>query len=365
MKNNERSARPGYILLLTLLMLAASVMVVTYISTRGSAYLPFMQTMVDREKAKFIVLGGVQVAIAQLSKKAEPKKEAGSPSSPVKPGPQASSAEQNDIQLLTDILPTINRWQQFSLKEEIDGVNADLKICLMCENGKININNLYDFEKKEFVGKEIGKTIAQAIFTRVQEEMGISDLFPAFERFLKGRTTKLVDVTELFTNNDFLPFKRYQFYDPPTQEKNKSQGTKRPFYLTDIFTTHTKKIHIQPWLLSDSLSGILGLKRATAEDAAQRKKIVGDWLKSFKHSSNWGADWNKILKPVYERELQSLPKGIESVFDKVFEPVVFSVLVHGTVGTVTQRIFAILERSKRDKAADAGYEVTIKKIYWL
>ena len=353
--------KQGYILLLTLLMISASVMVVTYMYNRSSTYLPFMQTMVSREKAKLITLSGLQVALAQLSKSTPQKNE----EDQKKGEQQKSSVDQEDIRLLTEILPALNRWQEFSLKEESDGITAELKICLMSEDGKFNINEIYDFKKKAFIGGDLGKNIIQGMFKRIEQEMGGKDLFNAFEKFLKERKYKLIDVTELLSLEEFALFKRYQFYEPPTPE-NSANNTKRPFYLTDIFTVHTKKSTLQPWLFSDSVSGLLSLKRAQPNEVQQRKQMVPEWLKSFKHTTLWMIDWNNQMQPLYERELQSLPKGIESVlFEKIFDPAIFSVLVYGTVESVTQRIFAIVERVKRVQTAGAGYDVKIKKIYWL
>lgn len=70
-------ARDGYIMIFTLLVVAAATVVVTYVGHRGSFYIPFSHMILAREKAKMIALGGVQVAIAQLAKavKAEEAKE--------------------------------------------------------------------------------------------------------------------------------------------------------------------------------------------------------------------------------------------------------------------------------------------------
>ena len=53
---------------------------------------------------------------------------------------------------MSRILPTLNRWQEFDLKEKVDGVDGQIKVCLMCEEGKINLNRIIDFEKGTFDG---------------------------------------------------------------------------------------------------------------------------------------------------------------------------------------------------------------------
>ena len=57
----------GYILIVTLLMIASMTAVGTYIFLRSTVFIPFMHTMYDREKAKVLAMGGLQIAIQQLS----------------------------------------------------------------------------------------------------------------------------------------------------------------------------------------------------------------------------------------------------------------------------------------------------------
>src|SRR6266436_4876110 len=119
MKKIKKSGE-GYIMIFTLLVVGAAMMIVTYVGHRGSFYLPFSYMISAREKAKMLTLGGVQVAIAQLSQVDKPEKK--------DEGKQAASPESD---FLLRILPTLNRWQEFDLKENVDGVDGQIKICLM------------------------------------------------------------------------------------------------------------------------------------------------------------------------------------------------------------------------------------------
>ena len=51
-------------------------------------------------------------------------------------------------------MPTLNRWQTFELTEEIDGLDGEIKLCITCEDGKLDLNQWYDFNKKKFIGGE-------------------------------------------------------------------------------------------------------------------------------------------------------------------------------------------------------------------
>ncbi len=156
----------GYILIFTLLITATATVVVTYIFNRGIIYVPFMQIMIDREKAKMITLGSIQIIASQLTYQEKETKQI---------------PNDNEKKLLARILPTLNRWQTFQLKENIEGIDAELRICLMCEEGKINLNLIYDFSQHKFhgQGKKQGdwKKFLQEIFQRIEKKNKGKDLF--------------------------------------------------------------------------------------------------------------------------------------------------------------------------------------------
>lgn len=72
-----------------------------------------------------------------------------------------------------------------------------------------------------------------------------------------------------------------------------------------------------------------------------------------------------MLQPMYGKELRTLPKNIDSMLSTTFDPHFFSVRVHGKVGEVTQRLYAILERVKRSQGKEIVYDVFVRKLYWL
>jgi hypothetical protein len=344
----------GYILIVTLMMIAGAIAVGTYIFIRGSVYLPFIRTHIERQKAYMLAQGGLAIAQSQLTLFApqEEKKE--------------NEKEQIDPakQLWERITPSINRWQTYQLKKNIDGIDGEIKICLDAQQGKINLNTIYDFKKKEFKGK--GQAAAdwhklmEIVCKRIEEITGGKDIFKGLSAFLKKRGKPLNDVTELLTIKEFGVFKNYIFYEPRTQESKDVV-----VYLTDIFTLDSNTDKLQPWLFSDSLLGILHIKQMQPGDIKKRESIIKNLSKKFKKNMQWKLDWNELLKPLYEKELQSLPNGLDSVLDATFEPTTFTVLVHGTVGSVTQRLLAVIERYSRVRNSKTEYNVSIKKLYWL
>lgn len=349
-------------MVLALLIISVAMVIASYIGRRGSYYLPFSHMIADREKAKMIALGGIQVAIAQLSEvpKKESKKET-SEKENEKASQKSQASDKGEKHLLTRILPTINRWQHFDLKEDIDGVDGKISICLMCEEGKINLNQIIDFKKGTFKGNDQSgwKAAMQEICKAIERINKGSELFAAFEKIVKEAKVPFNDATELITKKEFNSFKDTMFYQPPTSKKQET------IYLTDIFTVWSSSDKLEPWLFSDSINGLFGLPRVEVDDIKKRKEQAENWIKNFKEKSNWQQDWQTVLMPMYGKELRTLPKHIDSKLSNTFDPHFFSVLVHGKVGEVTQIVYAVLERNKRTQGDAVEYDVVIKKLYWL
>jgi len=359
----NRTKQNGFIIPLVLMLISVAIVLVTGIYQRGSIFVPFITTMYKREQAKMLALSGVQIAMSQLGQievQKQTEKKEGAPEQQA----ATSSGSNEQIALLTQILPTLNQWQQFSLKKEVDGIEGEIKISLSSEDGKINLNMIYDFVKKKFVGEGQPqgdwKKIMQMVLQRIQKNMGISaNLFESFEKFLKQRQYKVNDATELLTVDPFRAFAGKQFYEPPSREKKE-----RPLYLLDIFTVFGYG-KLQPWLLSDSVRGILDMKRTAVTDIKKAEGMIRELVKKFKPSITISQDWNKIFQPLYGTEFQRLPKGIDAVFETTFDPKLFSVVSYGIVGQVTQRLYAIIERSRRVTKNKTWYDVKIKKFYWI
>ena len=293
---SKSHAQPGYIMIFTFLAIGAAMVVATYVGHRGSYYMPFSHMIIEREKAKTLALSGVQVAIAQLAQ-SPTKKEKEQPSDSAKAADSAkasdfakassgtssdktssASKDNPEKEFLSHILPSLNRWQHFDLSENVDGIDGKISICLMSEEGKINLNRIIDFNKDAFYGSEKSgwKAIMQELCKSIERITKTSDLFPAFEKIIKEAQFPFNDATELITRKEFNSFKDILFYQPPTTKK---QDT---IYLTDIFTVWSSSDKIEPWLFSDSINGLLGLPRVEVDDIKKRKEQTEGWLKNFK-----------------------------------------------------------------------------------
>jgi len=351
----------GYILPLSLMIISIIVIATTYLFDLSLSHNMLMHTLQEREQAKTLAMGGLQLAMSQLTvfeKKEESSQPPGQPMSGVAlaktEGQKKKSKEQ---QLFEQILPIINRWQTFELTQALEGIDATVRICICAEEGKINLANLHTLAKgsKEAVTKL--KELYEPIFKS-------SDLFKAKENLanalidsLSKRKEPFDDVTQLVLLPEFanIPF----FYEPP--EPGSTQ--KRTIYLMDLFTLETESAQLEPWLLSDSVCAVLGLNRVQPDDLEKRKQEIKPIVEKFSPTIKWDKQqWDTLLKPIYGKDFASLPKGIGALFTAKFEPKIFSVISYGKVGNTVQRIYAILARSSGPQGV---YTYVIRKLYWL
>ena len=217
----DTQSKKGYILILTMLMIAGITAIVTYIFNRGMVQVSFANTVIIREKAKMLALGGLQVALAQLSyQKPQQKEDNKSQKVPAAPGvsqaPQQNPQQEATKELLTTILPALNRFQIFELHEPLDGIDGVLSICIMSEEGKINLNEIFDFKTQKFTGegKPAGdwKKILQELCKKIDAATKGQDLFTALVAALKKQDgAKFDDVTELLLAKPFEVFKNNDY----------------------------------------------------------------------------------------------------------------------------------------------------------
>lgn len=348
MKNFNKD---GYLLVLTVMLLSIILIIVSHLAHRSVIQIYFDNTMIEREKAKVLAQSGIQLALHQLIESGKPEEQKEQKDQKTKENPQQKFLEK--------IVPSLNRFQEFTLKKSIDGIDGTIKIALCCEDGKININELFDFGQKKFKNEgknQDGKKIAQDVFASLKKFINNKDLFGPFEQFLKQRLYPLHDVTELLTIPEFQKaFKVTIFYEPPTKE----HPTTKSIYLTDIFTVFSNHVTLQPWLLSDCVCALLNLKRAEFNDYEKREKYLQKNIPA--EQQGVAQVWDKQLQPLYGKEFKALPKSIQELLQS-FEPRVFSVLSYGTVGNMVQKLCAIIEKKS---TSVEGQEFIIKKVYWL
>ena len=366
---------PAFVLLFVVMMMAVVTMLTQQLLRGVMVGTMFDKTMIARERAEILALGGLQVAIALLTQEKEVAKPGNAQDAQEK---EKLDPEKDAKKFLTKILPILNRWKIFKLQQKEDGLDGTLKICISCEEGKLNLNEIFDFKKGAF------KTEFEPLIGVLQID-NKHEVIKFLTEFLKKRNKKLDDLSELMTIPEFA--KLDIFYNPPEfidkKQKEKDDKKKdRNIALFDLFTLEGEKSLMQPLLFSDGMCAVFGLHRPMAEDTVKMKdkfKVVIDQYKK-----EWGNDWVKtweIVRPIFECQGALAPQ-FAKLFAQEFEPSLFSVLSLGIVDGVEQRILAIIKKVEKKKeethdVTDASKsldnqknkvpatEFKIIKVYWI
>ncbi len=367
---NNYGASKGYILVMALMIIALVILITGIMTNVGDSYVPYMAALGQRNKARVLALGGIACAQSQLGMIVEldTKKSPDAGASPSQK-PQAPTPEQEAVKLLKNLLPILNKWQTVPLTLEKEGIEGTIQFRIACEDGKLNINELFDFNAKKFKDEKKGDASIKALLTTllapVEKRMKTPDLAQTLESMLAKRGYPLNDVTELLTQAGCTGFKNAQFPSVEPYNKKSSESTP-PFILTDLFTTHTNQMTVEPWLFSDALRRLCGIpEQESKQNKKDEQEKITELLKQFKTTADWNKDWDTRLKPLYDVTLKQLPKNIIQLFTKSFEPRLFSVMVSATVGDSTQRLYAILERIKKSQDTKTLYDIYIRTFYWI
>jgi len=355
----KQFSQKGYTMLLAMMIIALIIFLVTNVADKSRIHTRYLKTVIDREKAKALAYSGIEIAKSQLANMEQNSKQAKKQ--------EKMSQDEKSKQFIRNFLPKANQWQMFRLTKKNDGVAGTLKICIGCEDGKINLNKMFDFTNKKFFSDKIDcKKVIHQVFEKAKKFVGDKNLMGPFEKFLKERQNKLYDPTELLDIEDFNGFASSVFFDPDGFFASDSNKVKQTIYLNDLFTLWSFTRELNPWFFSNSLKVLFGLKVLKAGDSKLEDKKLQELLKQFKSELTWPNSWKQLLLPLYGKEFGSLPKEVGMLMSTKFEPRVFSVLSYGTVGNVTQKLLVIIERvAQSNSSGGTSFEFRAKKFYWL
>ena len=177
----------GYVLLLTMLIVSLIVSLTTYIAYRTTMFVPYAKIAASQQKARMLAYSGLQLAISQLcafdpqqeNQDVQEKQLKGQAQSTTQLSEKKDGLEKKvrpdttEIarQLLKNVLPMLNSQQDVPLKKKIDGIDGTIRFAIFCEQGKFDINMLYDFDKHRFVDEKDTPP------TQEQKEASIRALF--------------------------------------------------------------------------------------------------------------------------------------------------------------------------------------------
>jgi hypothetical protein len=341
--------KPGFILFLLFSILSVCSVIVSLYFMQVVTYRQLMTVLVAKQKTHRLALSGVALAHSVITPQ-EPNDQ-----TPKEEKAAVAKAETNtDQTLLKQLAPFFNKQESYKLTQKADGVDATLSIAVQSEQGKLNLNSLYDFEKKKFLNEgqpNDRKKLCTWLFEKIASITKKPSLFPAFEKHLASRGLDFNDVTELLSIKEFeTAFQSNVFLNFEASEKEN-------VFLTDIFTVSTEQDTINPWLLSQSWCKILGLKPKQNMSQEEINKLFSKCAKTAK----WETDWNNSLKDLYQKEYKDLAQEVKTILTTQFEANIFSLLLKANINETSSTIFTIV----RSKAKNSLISIEVMKAYQI
>ena len=332
---NFHKKKPGFVLIMSFVILALIVLLTEQLLRSVYVGSSFIKAMNEREYAEIAALSGINIAIAQLSEHDYAAK-----SDPAEQAKGSSEKKETAAQLfIKNILPKLNRWQFFKLDQKNDGVDLEVQICLSCEDGKININDVFDFETQAM--REDISTLLKGL--QIKDKVPAGAFYEKIKDFFTQRKKKIHDISELCTIPEFETLDLS--YKPPQapEKKTAKHEANADIALRDFFTVWSSG-SLDAMMLSDSVSAVFELRRPLANDAETMKDKFKQIAAGFDPKMYADVDelW-QLLEPLYQHKPR-LSAELKGLFSKQFGPAVYSVLSYGRVGNVEQRLLAIVKK---------------------
>lgn len=357
--------KPGYVLIITLVIITLISTLVTRSLIRSDSFLGFSGIAEHKIQARIQALSAVERVRAELSQalKEPPQKKDSAVGAGANKQPQISPEQR----AVARAFSKLNRWIKVPLAE--GGFDEDVTVYyyLTAEDGKFNINELYAplikskkkdqaeqptkqekaLDNKEGDELESALTldqIASALLGRLFKQTKLND---RLVKILQERGYLFNDPSELVTFDFLQQLPRLK--TPPAAAEQKEDNVA----LFDLFTLWTTRRDLNPWLLSVSTQKALGFTLDEKLNEQERLEFIE---KHYKPQLSLRASWDEVFKPLYGVSYDKIEK-FERIFSRNLAMPVLSITVSATYLGVTQRVYAILE------LVDQTF--TVKKLYLL
>ncbi len=347
MKHN----RSGYISFIVFAMLSMCMIIMSLYFSQVLVYRQLVTHLLKQDRLNRISYSSLGILQSILTPDTQDKKN-------VIPQPDAQAISQSPQQAaLIKLLDFLNKC----IIVQTDSLQAKFFVNIQSEQGKLNLNSLYDFEKKKFLYEGTAKDrkkICMWIFDTISKISKKPSLFTSFENFLKNRDFDVNGVTELLSIKEFNDVFNSELFLKINEEK---ESTNEKAYialaLTDIFTISTEQETINPWIFSPSWCTLLDLKPKQTMTEDEKKKFVSQ----ITPSNNWDLDWNNKLKDFYQKDFKDIPSEIKTILTTEFEANIFSLLLKVNMAETNATIFTIIKM----KAKDHLIEFEVLKSYQI
>ena len=366
----RKQNKPGYILILAVLLTSALVVICTNLFYRSTAFVGLSSTIIQSQQAKQAALASLQLGISRLSL----------------PAPaEANTNVPVEHQFLTHIFPIINTWHEYKFTEEESGFDGTAYFAIASEAGKFNINEIL---KNYLILKNDSKTGGGAtlyieslkkIFKNFGQWAG-KEWHEQLLKFFDERKYYLNDTSELLDIPSFSYFSKNLFFDYPKNLKNENRNfddySKPPIYLMDVFTIFSQGLKLQPFMISKSVQEILNFHSSEeqAEKLAAIEKIISwepektDPKKPKSKKDKQREFWENTITPLYGVSFDAVDSNVIDLMDPMTKPYYFSITATAKVGDITKSLYAILQLRIIDQDQVITHEnitLDLVKLYWI
>lgn len=217
------------------------------------------------------------------------------------------------------------------------------------EHGKININGLYDFKIGAWASPE-KKEFCKALFKLIEKYTKTTELFEAFEKYLKKRGAPFNDVSELYTIPELA-----QAFSPQIIYKGPSQASKN-IYLGELFTVCTEQDTINCAGLSRSLLLLIGAKQENMIELLQQKEKIQEVMKLIASGEQGLATF---FDKVYGIDFKNIPQEFKSLLTMNFELNIFSIVLTASAQKIASTVYAIIKQ----KTSGTTVTYDVMKVY--
>lgn len=356
MKPNQVK-QDGFIMVVVLVLMLFFAVVAQRFSKQLLVSTAFAKVATRKEQAKLLALSGVGICLAKFYK-----------AETVTEQSEAEQPESKIGKVYKEILPKHHLWQEYELSKKTDELSGKIMFALSSEDGKINLNKIYDKEKKA-VKDDYKKIFDKFVVTKGgddEEGKSLTEFLAEFFELRRGREVE--DPSQLELGDWFKVF-----YKPPALpgQKPELEAADKKIPVSDLFTVFGSSDGINPALISTTLRSVLGFSRPSYDDEENKK----DELEKIytKISDSWAQDWKanfKSLEALFDKKeadqdddsdlffrdkagdsegdkdkkLKKGLEGIEKMLSKEIEPKFFTVLSCGEFERVKQTVLAVVER---------------------
>jgi len=323
--------KPGFILITTFFLLASASAILMLTARKEYVHARLTSTLVIQHTLKDTIYALLNCAPALFYGAKEEDSE--------KSEKPKNASTVPDIQKLIKVYiryaPDFAALPKFNAAEQQDQFSGSLKIS--CESGKLNLNGIYDFTKKDWRNDNQKKFCAW-LFETIAKYTKTENCFTEFEEYLKNRGCHFNDISELyeiekirttFVNN----------FAPVFKQNTQKSDEQKPIYFSELFTVQTETDTINALCLTPSMVQILGGQFSTEG----LQKLDFQKIMQSLQNKNQQEGLSALCKDLYNITFETLSQDCKSLLTMNSELNIFAIAVTLLAQNVQTSMLAVVK----------------------